>query len=416
MKFQIIKNNKPFSYKNSQERFAPAEEIESVIQEDKNEHNDSRNNESIENDSMNNQLRKINLFGKSRSSQSLMSNNSGGLFKMNKMQSIDSNEIHANNEDNVFKRRGPKLVEKSSISSNKLPSHPSSNSIVDPHEREDYVPLSPDARMRRKRRQRANEIANNPLMLKENNDSSNQASSPNFSNDDNCIKMNMWFKRSEESEYDPEQSYRRPKFEYDFTPYESIYKVDDREGNMKKVIEGEAMKFDQKYSINNNNVFVTDIDKLSVPTFTTIFEQVKSWTSKAKMESEIPVIALIYIERLMKKAGILINENNWSRIVMTTLWVASKIWDDDSLENEHFAKVLNGVSLKEISILEKVFLGLVDYEVMITSKQFAKYSLILSSFCNKDQSNVSSPKRKKIMNKFESERIDHKFMSKINKA
>ena len=150
---------------------------------------------------------------------------------------------------------------------------------------------------------------------------------------------------------------------------------------MKKLIEAEAIKFDQQYSINNN-VFMTDFDKASIPTFNIIYEQIKSWTSSAKMESEIPVISLIYIERLMKKAGILINENNWARIVMITLCVASKIWDDDSLENEHFAKVLNGVTLKEISILEKVFLGLIDYEVMVTNKQFAKYSFILSSFIN----------------------------------
>ena len=275
--------------------------------------------------------------------------------------------------------------------------------------------MSPDARMKRKRRQRACEIANNPLMLRDNNESCKSTSSPAFSNGENWIKMNLWFNKSEESEYNPEQSYRRPRFEYDYTPYESIYKVDEREGNMKKLIEAEAIKFDQQYSINNN-VFMTDFDKASIPTFNIIYEQIKSWTSSAKMESEIPVISLIYIERLMKKAGILINENNWARIVMITLCVASKIWDDDSLENEHFAKVLNGVTLKEISILEKVFLGLIDYEVMVTNKQFAKYSFILSSFINWDFSNISSPQTKKPISRFESERVDNKFRSKINKA
>lgn len=174
---------------------------------------------------------------------------------------------------------------------------------------------------------------------------------------------------------------------------------------MKKLIEAEAIKFDQQYSINNN-VFVTDFDKAAVPTFNAIYEQIKAWTSSAKMESEIPVIALIYIEKLMKKAGILINENNWSRITMITLCVASKIWDDDSLENEHFAKVLSGVTLKEISILEKVFLGLIDYEVMVTNQQFAKYSFILSSFINCDFSNISSPQVKKTISRFESEKVD----------
>ena len=157
---------------------------------------------------------------------------------------------------------------------------------------------------------------------------------------------------------------------------------------------------------------LTNIEKQTVPSFSWIYEKIKFWTSSAKMESEIPIIALIYIERLMKKTGVLVNENNWSKIVMITLWIASKFWDDDSLENEHFAKVFNGISLKEISMFEKAFLDLIEYEVMITSKQFVKYSFILSTLCNSDLTNISSPKQiKKKLKKigFESERIAYKY-------
>jgi len=58
------------------------------------------------------------------------------------------------------------------------------------------------------------------------------------------------------------------------------------------------------------------------------------------MEREIPLMALIYIERFVTKTGILINHLNWRRIVLITLIIASKIWDDDSLENIHFPKVM----------------------------------------------------------------------------
>lgn len=50
----------------------------------------------------------------------------------------------------------------------------------------------------------------------------------------------------------------------------------------------------------------------------------------------------------MKKTGILVNEHNWERLVLITLFLASKIWDDDSLENEHFPKVIDDITLKEI--------------------------------------------------------------------
>jgi hypothetical protein len=136
------------------------------------------------------------------------------------------------------------------------------------------------------------------------------------------------------------------------------------------------------------------------------------------MESEIPIMSLIYIERLMKKTGIMINEQNWNKIVLITLCIASKIWDDDSLENEHFAKVFPDITLKEISMLEKTFLNLIDYEVMITSKQFTKYAFIFSTFCNGEIPDFSSPEKKKSVKKleFESERIAYKYRSRIKKA
>lgn len=55
-----------------------------------------------------------------------------------------------------------------------------------------------------------------------------------------------------------------------------------------------------------------------------------------RMEKEIPILCLIYLERFTQKTGLLINWANWKRLVLISLVLASKIWDDDSLENVHF--------------------------------------------------------------------------------
>lgn len=68
----------------------------------------------------------------------------------------------------------------------------------------------------------------------------------------------------------------------------------------------------------------------------------------SKMEKEIPLIALVYLERLLIRTGVLMNETNWRRLILITFVVASKIWDDDSLENEHFPKVMQDVSVKMV--------------------------------------------------------------------
>jgi len=104
------------------------------------------------------------------------------------------------------------------------------------------------------------------------------------------------------------------------------------------------------------------------------------------MEKEIPILCLIYIERFLMKTGLLMNHVNWKRLTLISLLLASKIWDDDSLENVHFPQVMPELSLKEISGLEKVFLSLIDFDLIIRGAEYAKYYFILKTFAQQFQS------------------------------
>lgn len=105
-----------------------------------------------------------------------------------------------------------------------------------------------------------------------------------------------------------------------------------------------------------------------------------------RMEKEIPILCLIYLERFTKKTGILINQSNWKRLATITLMLASKIWDDDSLENVHFPQVMPDISLKEISGLEAVFLRLIDFDLVIRGAEYAKFYFVLKTFSKSFQS------------------------------
>ena len=85
------------------------------------------------------------------------------------------------------------------------------------------------------------------------------------------------------------------------------------------------------------------------PTEEEVYYYTKYVVISGKMEWEIPLMALIYIERFVTRTGILINHLNWRRIILITLIIASKIWDDDSLENIHFPKVMHDITLKEVN-------------------------------------------------------------------
>lgn len=98
------------------------------------------------------------------------------------------------------------------------------------------------------------------------------------------------------------------------------------------------------------------------------------------MEKEVPIIALVYVERLLIKSGFGLNGTNWRRITFTALIMASKIWDDESFENENFAKAFPTYTTREINELERVFLNFIEYNLYVKSSEYAKYYFILRAF------------------------------------
>lgn len=75
-----------------------------------------------------------------------------------------------------------------------------------------------------------------------------------------------------------------------------------------------------------------------LPTKEVISNYCKNIIITSKMEKEVPIIALIYIERLLIKSGFGLDVRNWRKITFTALILGSKIWDDESFENENFSK------------------------------------------------------------------------------
>ena len=113
----------------------------------------------------------------------------------------------------------------------------------------------------------------------------------------------------------------------------------------------ESLRFFDERMEFDTEVFNEDLEILE-PSEADIAAYSKYVTVASKMENETPIIALVYIERLLKKTGILLNKYNWKRILLVCLCVASKVWDDDSLENIHFPKVMADVSLLMINKIE----------------------------------------------------------------
>jgi len=131
-----------------------------------------------------------------------------------------------------------------------------------------------------------------------------------------------------------------------------------------------------------------DDEVLTNPNLEELYYYCKYVIISGRMEKEIPILCLIYLERFFTKTGILMNYGNWKRLTLIALILASKIWDDDSLENVHFPQVMPDITIKEIAGIEAVFLHMIDFDLVIRGAEYAKYYFILKTFAEKFNSTL----------------------------
>ena len=85
------------------------------------------------------------------------------------------------------------------------------------------------------------------------------------------------------------------------------------------------------------------------------------------------VIALVYIDRVMKKHGdFVICKLNIHRLVVTSMMLAVKFFDDVYYSNAYYAKV-GGVKGPEMNLLELHFLKLIDWHLFVSPEEFDLY-------------------------------------------
>ena len=137
--------------------------------------------------------------------------------------------------------------------------------------------------------------------------------------------------------------------------------------------------FDEDYMYISNSIPAKRL--MESPDPQTIFEFCANIMLLTKIEKESIIVALIYIERLIFNTGLLINSRNWRKIIFTALIMASKIWDDDSLENMHFSQIFTHLKIGEINLLERNFMEMINYNLFIKFSEFMKYYFALKDMC-----------------------------------
>ena len=218
------------------------------------------------------------------------------------------------------------------------------------------------------------------MISKEEEDYDNKFTSiPNKINDESYKQTPLISKITEEL---PKEVDISQKEEFESGEMESNYLIDASTiEKLKTYITKQSEIFDDDYVYSLQRIQTRKY--VPPPDPQQIFEFCANVMCLTKMEKEVIIITLIYIERLMFNTGLLLTSRNWRRISFTAMIIASKIWDDDSFENNHFAQVFTHLSIGEINLLERTFLELINYKVYVKCSEYFKYFFIIKSIALK---------------------------------
>ncbi|TMW64270.1 hypothetical protein Poli38472_012892 [Pythium oligandrum] len=92
----------------------------------------------------------------------------------------------------------------------------------------------------------------------------------------------------------------------------------------------------------------------------------------ASCSPECFVLALVYIDRLHQMQGFILTELNVHRVVITSVVLAAKFFDDHYFNNAYYAKV-GGVPCPEMNELEVEYLLLINFSLHVASDTYMRY-------------------------------------------
>eukprot|EP00511_Aplanochytrium_stocchinoi_P008943 CAMPEP_0204869840 /NCGR_PEP_ID=MMETSP1348-20121228/30932_1 /ASSEMBLY_ACC=CAM_ASM_000700 /TAXON_ID=215587 /ORGANISM="Aplanochytrium stocchinoi, Strain GSBS06" /LENGTH=485 /DNA_ID=CAMNT_0052023365 /DNA_START=746 /DNA_END=2203 /DNA_ORIENTATION=- len=88
--------------------------------------------------------------------------------------------------------------------------------------------------------------------------------------------------------------------------------------------------------------------------------------------NECFVLMLIYIDRLVTRNCITLDQFNVHRLIISAILLSAKFFDDHFYFNPHFA-VVGGLQSHEMNTLELEFLFLIEFNLYVTGEEYHKY-------------------------------------------
>ncbi|CAI2368845.1 unnamed protein product [Moneuplotes crassus] len=94
--------------------------------------------------------------------------------------------------------------------------------------------------------------------------------------------------------------------------------------------------------------------------------------SELSLDSECILTSLIYLERLISKAKLELRASNWKPLILTSIILSSKYWEDCCFWNYDFLEFCK-YSIPGLNLMETRFITMIDFDFTISSSLYGKY-------------------------------------------
>jgi hypothetical protein len=158
--------------------------------------------------------------------------------------------------------------------------------------------------------------------------------------------------------------------------------LDDMDDEKKIDPKSELYIFDEeKYIAENPSNFNEERITLlrKVPTPEDLSGFIDALYDIAQFSGECCVICLIYLNRIFALTSIPLLPTTWRPLILISLMIAQKMWDDKFLNNSDFITIYPFFDNEQLNKLELKFLELIQYNTHIKFSTYTKYYLELKS-------------------------------------
>lgn len=139
-------------------------------------------------------------------------------------------------------------------------------------------------------------------------------------------------------------------------------------GKIDKQLRDVYSTFDESvHPLTSKNVNITDVPSVEV-----VEKLVKAIFKIGQLAPESLIMAVAYLERIKKTANYRLFPYNWKRTILSSLILASKVWEDQAVWNIDFIELFPLTTPSDLGQMEKKILALLGFDVSLKASEYAK--------------------------------------------